>query len=74
MSARQPGPYAVVARKWLALVERRQAHLVELRETGRWKHYFSEAEIDTQLRELTVVRHRWAKIAGVDVQLPAAVA
>jgi hypothetical protein len=64
MSARQLGPYDGVARKWLALAERRHAHLIELRSSGRWKHYFTESELDTQLRELNLACDRFAKVAG----------
>ena len=68
MSARQPGPYAVIARQWLALAERRRAHLMELRQTGRWKHYYTKEKLDGDLREMDVVVARWAKIAGADPQ------
>lgn len=64
MSVRQPGRYQSVARKWLALAERRHAHLIELRSSGRWKHYFTESELNAQLRELNLARDRFAKVAG----------
>ena len=64
MSVRQPGRYDGIARKWLALAERRRAHLIELRSSGRWKHYFTESEFDTQLRELNLACDRFAKVAG----------
>jgi hypothetical protein len=72
MSARQPGPYDAIARKWLALAERRKAHLLELRTSGRWRHYFTEAELDGELRDINVARDQWAKIAGVEPQAGAA--
>jgi hypothetical protein len=68
MSARQPGPYAVIARKWLALAERRRAHLMELRQSGRWRHYYTKEKLDGELREIEIVLDRWASIAGVDPQ------
>ena len=49
MSERQQNPYDSVARRWLALVERRQAHFIELCDTGRWRHYYSEAEFIEEL-------------------------
>jgi hypothetical protein len=64
MSARQEGGYHALARKWLALAERRHAHLIELRSSGRWKHYFTESELEAQLRELNLARGRFAKVAG----------
>jgi hypothetical protein len=69
MSERQPGPYDSVARKWLALVERRKAHIVELCDSGRWKHYYTHAELLDELREVVRVRDQWARIAGLMPQI-----
>jgi uncharacterized repeat protein (TIGR03809 family) len=66
MSARQAGPYDNVARKWLALAERRTAHVVELRDTGRWRHYYSSDELLEALREAMSTRDEWARIARLD--------
>jgi hypothetical protein len=66
MSARQPGPYDEVARKWLALAERRRAHFVELRDSGRWKHYYTPEELLEVMREAVRSRDQWAKIAGLE--------
>jgi len=65
MSARQPGPYDTVARKWLALAERRRAHVVELRDSGRWKHYYTPAELLEAISEAVRTRDQWARIAGL---------
>jgi hypothetical protein len=65
MSERQPGPYDSVARKWLALAERRRAHFVELCNTGRWRHYYTQAELRDEMREMIRICNQWAKIAGV---------
>lgn len=62
MLARQPGPYDGVARKWLALAERRRLHLDELRDTGRWRHYYTSAELLEAIREAVVLRDKWARI------------
>ena len=67
MSARQPGPYDGVARKWLALAERRRAHVVELRDSGRWRHYFTRAELTEAIREAVRIRDEWARIAGLSL-------
>jgi hypothetical protein len=72
MSARQAGPYDAIARKWLALAERRTAHLMELRETGRWRLYLTKAELESQLREMNAVCERFAAIAGIEPQSGAA--
>ena len=65
MSERQTGPYETVARKWLALVERRQEHFIELCDTGRWRHYYTQAEFLEEMRKVLCIRDQWAAIAGV---------
>ena len=71
MSERQTGPYDSIARKWLALAERRQAHFIELFDSGRWRHYTPGA---AQRRNAQggLVRDQWARIAGilVDEEVP----
>jgi uncharacterized repeat protein (TIGR03809 family) len=64
MSGSHSSPFDAVARDWLALVERRKAHLIEMFETGRWTHYFTEAELLAQLRAANVALDRFAKVAG----------
>ncbi len=64
MSARREGRTSSIARRWLALVERRQAHLIELTETGRWRHYYTQAEFRDEVNRLLRVREQWAEIAG----------
>jgi hypothetical protein len=65
MSERQTGPYDTIARKWLALAERRQAHFLDLSDSGRWRHYFTQAELDVEIRKASQLRAQWAKIAGL---------
>jgi hypothetical protein len=65
MAIQQPSPYRVVAREWLSLVERRKAHLVELFETGRWRHYYTEAELLGELRSANLAHDRFANVAGL---------
>jgi len=64
MSARQPRPYDSIARKWLALAERRRAHVIELRDSGRWRHYYTPAELLEAISEAVHTRDEWARIAG----------
>jgi len=46
MSARLPAhALEEVAQKWRALAERRCAHFLELRRSGRWRHYYGESAI-----------------------------
>jgi len=65
MSERQPSPYDSIARKWLALAERRQAHVIELRDSGRWRHYYTQEELADAMREAVRIRDQWATIAGL---------
>jgi hypothetical protein len=65
MSERQTGPYDGIARKWLALAERRQAHFSELVDSGRWRHYFSVERLNAEMRQAAVLRDQWARILGL---------
>jgi hypothetical protein len=67
MSGRQTGPYDSVARKWLALVERRQQNIIELCDTGRWRHYYTRAEFLEEMRKVLRLRDQWAGLAGLPV-------
>ena len=64
MSARQNGPYDSIARKWLALAERRKAHLIALRENGRSGRYYTDGQLADELDELDVACDRLAEIVG----------
>jgi uncharacterized repeat protein (TIGR03809 family) len=64
MSARPPAhALDAVAQKWRALAERRREHLVELYDSGRWKHYYTEGELLYRMREAIQQAERWAEIA-----------
>ena len=65
MSEQEQGRYDSVARRWLALVERRQEHLIELCDTGRWRHYYTKTEFLDEMRKVLRVRDQWAGIAGL---------
>ena len=65
MSERQQGPYDSIARKWLALAERRQAHFIELSDSGRWRHYFTQHGLEAEMRKAALLRDQWARIAGL---------
>ena len=73
MSERQQGPYDSIARKWLALAERRYAHFIELSDSGRWRHYFTPERLNAEMRKAALLRDQWARIAGllVDEEVPA---
>jgi hypothetical protein len=74
MSARQKSPYDSIARKWLALAERRRAHLIELRDSGRWQRYYTKANIADELLMLELACQRFAEIAGPEPEPEAAAA
>lgn len=65
MSEPQFGRYDGIARRWLALIERRQEHFLDLCDSGRWRHYFTEAEFLDEMRKVLRVRDQWAALAGV---------
>jgi uncharacterized repeat protein (TIGR03809 family) len=64
MSARHPAQvFDEVAQKWRALADRRRAYFIELYESGRWRHYYSEKQFIERLREAIWLSQRWAEIA-----------
>jgi len=65
MSEREAGPYHSVARKWLALVERRQENFIDICNSGRWRQYYTRAEIVDEMRKLRGLRDQWAINAGL---------
>jgi hypothetical protein len=67
MSERQQSPYDSIARSWLALVERRQRNFIELCTTGRWRHYYTQAQFLDEMRKMLHLRNQWAQLAGVSV-------
>ena len=68
MSEGQQSPYDSIARSWLALVERRQRNFIELCTTGRWRHYYTRAQLIDEVRKVLYLRAEWARLAGVPVQ------
>ena len=55
--------FVEIAKRWLALAEQRRAHLVELYDSGRWRHYYSEAQLLERTREAILLEETWAKLA-----------
>jgi len=72
MSARQSGRYGEVARKWLALAERRAAYIAELRDSGRWRRYYTSQELVEALREAKTARDAWARLVALEEREAAA--
>jgi uncharacterized repeat protein (TIGR03809 family) len=52
-----------IALKWRNLAERRRDHYIELYRSGRWKHYYGDAEFLTELRKAAALAERWIAIA-----------
>jgi len=52
-----------IALKWRAMAEQRRAHFRDLYRSGRWKHYYTDAQFLTEMRQAVAVAERWAKIA-----------
>ncbi len=65
MQARSPAlSSGQLAQRWRDLAERRRSHFIELYQTGRWKHYYTEAEFVTRLREVFQAAETWEKLAS----------
>lgn len=65
MAEPQPGRYDSIARRWLALIERRQENFLDLCDSGRWQHYYTRAEFLDEMRKVLRVRDQWAALAGL---------
>ena len=67
MSERQQSPYDSIARRWLTLVERRRRNFIELCNSGRWRHYYTHAQLLDEMRKVLHLRNQWAWLAGLPV-------
>jgi hypothetical protein len=67
MSERQQSPYDSIACRWHALVERRQQNFIELCNTGRWRHYYTHAQLLDEMGKVLQLRNQWAQLAGLPV-------
>jgi uncharacterized repeat protein (TIGR03809 family) len=57
-------PSDQLAQRWYDLAERRRSHFIELYQTGRWKHYYTEAEFVIRIREVWQAADQWEKLAS----------
>ena len=68
MSDPQSDRYDSIARRWLALIVRRQENLLDLCDTGRWRHYYTEGEFLDEMRKVLRLRDQWAALAGLPLE------
>jgi hypothetical protein len=55
--------FAQTAQKCRDLVDERCAHFIELHRTGRWKHYYGEAQFLLLMGEAVDLAETWSRIA-----------
>ena len=53
-----------LTRKWRDLAEKRRAHLIELYDSGRWKHYYTEDQLVIRMREAINMVDRWERLSA----------
>jgi hypothetical protein len=58
-------PTADVAQKFLVLIDQRRANLADLYESGRWQLYYSADELRARVRDLVMLRDKWAAVAAL---------
>jgi hypothetical protein len=67
MSGQNPSDaFEVGARGLHALALRRHAYYLELLQSGRWRHYFTEQELVSRLRDVVTQTRRWNAILRVE--------
>ena len=62
-----------ITRRWRDLAEKRRAHLVELYDTGRWKHYYTQEQLLVRMREAIRLLETWERL-GAPAGRPRAIA
>jgi hypothetical protein len=55
--------FARTALKWRELIDRRCAHFIDLHRSGRWKHYYDEAQFLALMREAVDLAEAWSELA-----------
>ena len=54
---------AEITRQWRALAEQRRAHFVELYDSGRWRHYYTEEQLLSRMREAIRLAETWEQLS-----------
>jgi uncharacterized repeat protein (TIGR03809 family) len=52
-----------IARKWCDLAQRRLDYFIELYRSGRWQHYYSEADFAARMRDVIEAAKIWNTLA-----------
>ncbi len=52
-----------IAQRWSDLADRRRRYFIELYDSGRWKHYYSEEEFRERLRDVVKASETWTRLA-----------
>ena len=65
MSEQIPRSMSVeITRRGRALAEQRRAHFIDLYETGRWKHYYTEDQLLARMRDAIKLAETWERLAA----------
>ena len=62
---------AEITHKGRELAEKRRAHLVELYDTGRWKHYYTQEQLLVRMREAIRTVETWERLGAAAEKRPA---
>jgi hypothetical protein len=63
MPATTPRPLDSVTGRFRMLALRRHAYYLELLQSGRWRHYFTEREMAERLRDVVASTKVWNSLA-----------
>jgi uncharacterized repeat protein (TIGR03809 family) len=55
---------AELTQRWRDLAQKRRAHLIELYDSGRWKHYYTEEQLVVRMREAINLADKWERLAA----------
>ena len=53
-----------INKHWQSLAERRRLYLLEMQRSGRWRRYYSEDEMQAQMREVVRAIEGWSTLSG----------
>ena len=53
-----------INKHWQSLAERRRLHLLDLYRSGRWRRYYTEDQIRSQMREVMRAIEGWSALTG----------